>query len=55
MPPAKPSIIHMRASGAGLEATRKELRPAWYIAILSGISLSQPNSPWTSLPVSPFC
>ena len=55
MPPAKPSIIHMRASAAGLAAARNVLRPAWYMAMLSGASLSQPSSPCTSLPASPFC
>ena len=54
MPPAKPSSIHMRASGAGLLARRKLVLPDWYMAMLSGISLFQPSSPWTSLPVSPF-
>ena len=40
----------MRASAAGLEATRNEVRPAWYMAMLSGTILSQPSRPWISLP-----
>ena len=54
MPPAKPSRTHRRASGSGLLARRKVGRPAWYIAMLSGASFSQPSTPWTFLPVSPF-
>ncbi len=53
--PAKPSSIQRRASGSGLLALRKVGRPAWYMAMLSGISLSQPNRPWISLPASAFC
>ena len=40
---------------AGLLATRYDVRPFSYIAMLSGASLSQPNIEWTRLPVSPFC
>ena len=54
MPPANPSSTQRRASGSGLLARRKVGRPAWYIAMLSGASFSQPSTPWTFLPVSPF-
>ena len=46
----------MRASAGGLVASRKELRPAfWYIAMLSGMSFSQPSTPWIIFPQSPLC
>src|SRR5436853_477379 len=35
----------MRASTAGLAASRKLFRPDWYIAMLSGMSFSCPSRP----------
>jgi len=42
--PAMPSIIHILASGSGLLLSRKMDLIPWYMAMLSGISLSQLNT-----------
>ena len=52
MPPANPSSAHIRTSGSGLLPTRKVGCPAPYMAVLSGMSLSQPSSPCINVPVS---
>ena len=54
-----PAIIHIRASAAGLLATRKYPGPDWYIAMDSGATLSHhhavgtEHARWLEQDVSP--
>ena len=53
---AREALDHPHARfGRRLGSYPEEVRPpAWYMAMLSGITLSQPMIPWISLPVSEF-